>query len=352
LRLAQRVGGISKLVWIILVLIFFVLGATFSYIFTMGFYAPSEFNNPRQPSVAVEDVSFFAQNATFFNVTLLNPSYSPSNVTIDKIKVETPDGKLHDTITPLLPVTLERGNSETLQSFWNWGNYTGQTVTVHAAVKTGLGSNLQAITPSMNLQVVSVDLDLSESIKRFNITVQNAGSSTPVDITQILVNGIKVNETDVALPYALSNASDSLPKTFQLGFNWIDLQSESVAVTVQTYQGYAVYKTVTAPGKVLLQILDVNFDETVGFDRFNLTVLNAPTSSATLNISEVELFAEGDVIRIQNWTTSTGTPRLVPNFPVVIVCPVNWFSYRGKAVTITVVTVQGFQISSELINIP
>lgn len=78
MRLIHDIKGISKLVLILLRLIDFVLGALLSYIWTMGGYAPPEFHLPSQANVTIEKVELDVQNARFFNVTALNPSYSPS----------------------------------------------------------------------------------------------------------------------------------------------------------------------------------------------------------------------------------------------------------------------------------
>lgn len=345
-RLSQNFKGISKLALILLLLISFAVGSLLSYVWTMGYYAPSEYHLPKQANVAIENVYFPLGDALSFNVTVLNPSYS-SNITIEQIKVETPDGKLHDTMTPSLPTPLARSTSQTFRSFWNWGNYTGQTVRLHVFASEGLGSNVRAITPFMNFSVVSVNFDPSVSAKHFNITVQNAGSPTFVNITKILVNGVEVStEPTLATPYGLTNASDVPPVKFMLRppEGWAALNGSGVLIAVQTLQGYTTpYKTWTAP-RVVLSIIDVSFDAAISFDHFNITVLNTGISAADVDIGEVIVYVAGNLTQIQNWTAFP-SPKLERNIPARIFCTWDWRAYRGQEVAITVVTVQGFQVT-------
>jgi len=151
MRLIHDVKGISKLIFILLLLVSFIVGALLSYIWTMGYYASLEFHLPSQKNITIENVEFFSvENVTFFNVTILHPSYSPStDVEIKQITVSTDDGLLHSpTATdPQLPQPLARGSSLTVKSFWNWANYTGQTVNVIAFVADGSGATFGASIP-------------------------------------------------------------------------------------------------------------------------------------------------------------------------------------------------------------
>jgi archaellum component FlaF (FlaF/FlaG flagellin family) len=324
----------------------------------MGFYAPGEFHLPSQTNITIEPpVQFFPQNATFFNVTVLNPSYSTSNATIQHIKVETPDGKLHNTETPLLPFSLQRGASKTFQSFWNWGNYTSLAARIHVYTSDGTESGLETRLPFMNFTVIDANLDPSRSVKNFNITVQNIGSSTSVSIIKILVNGTQVS-TNPMVPYILTNATDATPATFVVNQDWEPLARtrSNVTITLQTLQGYTPYLTVRTPYVPDLSVQSVDFNPTIGTNHFNVTVFNAGVlSPIDLNISEVTVSVAGSVTSIQNgtWTAYTLPPplelttKLKQNKSTLIVCPLDWSTYRDQVATITVVTVQGFEVSYE-----
>jgi len=144
MRLIRDAEGVSKIFLILLLLVSFILGALLSYIWTMGYYAPLEFHLPSQANITVE-------NVTFFNVTILHPSYSPStNVEIEQIMVSTSDGLLHAPAStdPPLPYTLARGNSLTFKSSWNWTSYTAQTVNVIVMISDGSGATFPTQTPA------------------------------------------------------------------------------------------------------------------------------------------------------------------------------------------------------------
>lgn len=345
MRLVRNVKALSNLGLVLLLIISFLLGATLSYIYTLGFYASNEYRLPSQNTVALQSVNFFTQNATFFNVTIFNPTFSPSAVTVQKIEVVTEDGKVHSTSTPLLPLSLEVGASRTLQCFWNWGNYSGQSVLVNVRAQDGLGSNLQASTQSMNLSILSIDFDPSVTAHNFTITVQNSGSPIPVDITRVLVNGFEsLTDPSLSKPFGLTNAANATPITLTVGHDWIDFQGQSVTVSVETLQGYTAYKTVTGPivtsGISLNAIFDV-----ANTNQFNVTVLNA-FSGATLDANEVTVSVGGNITRIQNWTPYPST-KLEPFIQTAIVCIWDWSGYRSQDVTVTVGTVQGFQVSKQ-----
>lgn len=348
MRLSRNARGMSKLILILLLLISFVLGAFLSYLWTMGFYSPLEYNLPEQANVTVENVQFFPEDATSFNVTVLNPSYS-SDVVIEQIKVETPDGELHTTTSPSLPIQLARGASQTLKSYWSWGNYTGQNVRVHVHVLKGTGSNLQTRTPFMNFTVTSVNLDPSVSVNHFNITVQNAGSATSVNITRVLVNGAEVPTTPALTPpYELTNASDAPPTSFMLMQNWIDLQGKTVTIEVQTPQGYTAYKTVAAPLPVILRITDIDFNVNYT-DRFNITIENAESSPPSfVDVNEIKLLIENETI-----TPNVSLPQTLRwNSSITLTCFWNWSPFEGKNVTIVILTIQGFGVRDSALIVP
>jgi len=351
-QLAQNVKGISKLAMILLLIIFFLLGAVFSYIWTMGFYAPQEFKLPSQTNLTIEDVQFYAENATVFDVTVLNPSYSPSDAKIERIKVSTNDGKVYliTSASPTLPLTLAPGETQTIKGFWDWGNYTGQTVEVSVIIAEGSWPSVQAETAFMNLTVTSVNFEPSVTVTRFNVTVESMRSPISVDISKIFVNGAEVVNVTPTLPYTL-NPNASI--TFTLHRDWTDLQNKTVSVAVQTKQGYVAYKTVSAP-QVKLNVSNIAFFNTTATSfYFNVTIQNSATPSAKLDINLITVHVEGQNITISGVFPSLSPPlTLEPNASVLLMCPWNWNDYQGKNVTVTVYTVQGFKASSTEITVP
>jgi hypothetical protein len=186
-------------------------------------------------------------------------------------------------------------------------------------------------------------------VNHFNITVRNAGSSTFVNITKILVNGAEVSTApNLTSPYGLTNASAAPAVTFMLMRNWTDLQGKTVAIAVQTLQGYTAYQTTLAPSPMLLRITDIDFN-TNYTDRFNLTVQNSENSPpGFVNINATKLLIENQTI----------IPSISPALPqklqwnssiTLIYYNWNWTSYEGNNVTIVILTLQGFTISNSTI---
>jgi len=256
MRLLHDVKGVSKLILIILLLLSFVIGALVSYVWTMGYYAPQEFNLPKGGSVSIEGVSFSAQDTSYFNVTVLNPSYSKSAVKLAKITALTLDNnKLHEIIIsdPSLPYTLERGQSVTLKCDWIWASYTGITLPyastwVHVAVdiEDGSGATFTVQEPVVSFSISEVTFN-STAYDHFNITVTNQqASETYVNITSISVNVTSIT-AGMITPSLHGLAPGDTPASFKVAWNWLDYQNKTVTIGVHTLQGYVDYRTVTLP---------------------------------------------------------------------------------------------------------
>lgn len=241
--------GISKILFVIGLSVALIVGAVVSYLWTMGYYASEQYRLPTEPSLSIETINFPAQNTSFFEVELLNPSYSPRKVKIERLVVLTEDDVLHDIeVTPNLPFPLEVGDSQTFRGLWNWANYTGSIVKVIVFVSDGSGSAVETSLPNVRL-TVKARFNATVSLQHFNVTVQNAEqSATYVDITKITINqtaiqNITINGEPVSFPHFL-NRTQSV--TFTCALNWTNYQGKTVAITVETLQGY----TATWQGKV------------------------------------------------------------------------------------------------------
>jgi len=258
MRLLHEVKGVSKLILIILLLISFVVGTLVSYVWTMGFYAPQEFNLPKGGNVSIEGLSFSAQDTSYFNVTVLNPSYSTSTVKLTKITAQTlSDNKLHEVnnSAPPLPYTLEQGQSVTLKCDWNWADYAGITlpfastsVKISVDVEDASGATFTVKEPAVSFSISEVSFNPTVAYNHFNITVKNEQTSeTYVNITSISVNVTSIT-TDMitpSVPYGL--APSDQPATFRVAWTWLAYRNQTVIIGVHTLQGYVDYRTVTLP---------------------------------------------------------------------------------------------------------
>jgi hypothetical protein len=325
----------------------------------VGYYENLNIRIPGEPDVTITNATLLPQDTSFFNVTILNPSYSPSEANITRIATSTKDGLIHNITTtfPPLPYTLPKATrdfsgSETFTCLWNWANYTGETVGIIAFLADGSGPTTEVEAPLVDLRITEVSFDSSISVTHFNVTVQNFASSTThnitIDITEISVTaegGIKLNITEITpqLPWPL-NPADS--RNFTCTLDWTEYQNARVTVAVYTSQGYMDYTTVKLPLPVILEITDVLFDVT-NTSRFDITVKNDNVSPTYLNVTEIGVIIGNQTVR--RWTMENGT-AVNPPIPFTLnrgstetfVCPWNWTDYRDEEVTVVIDTLQGF----------
>lgn len=354
MKLTQNLRGMSKLILVLLLIIFFFLGAFLSYVWTMGFYAPSEFNLPSQANLTIENVQFYPEQPSFFNMTVLNPSYSAADAKIEQINVHTSDGRSYaiDTTLPeLSSLSIAPGKFETIKSFWNWANYTGQEVDVYVILAKGSGPAVEVRTAFMNFTLTNIVFEPSITSTRFNITVESKGSPVSVDIDRITVNGAEVNNTTPALPYKLDPNATA---TFTLYRNWADMQNTAVTVAAETSQGYVALKAITAPEVKPVISNVVFFNMTTSFI-FNITIQNSAVPPIKLDIDSIGVYVEGQNITITDGSVNPALPKtLDPGSSLLLTCTWDWSPFAGKNTTITVYTAQGFKTSTEttIPNIP
>jgi len=343
MRLIQDLRSISRLLLIVLLLVAFVLGAVLSYMWTMSYYAPLEFQLPTNSTVTIESVQFSPQNASRFNLTILNPSFSPSSVNISRIAMLTADKVAHDPsgMSPPLPHPLALGESQTFDCDWDWAQYTGQVIDVLAWVEDGSGATMEVEVPFVGLMISELEFDSAISVDRFNATVQNMEASvTHVNVTSISLDSILIPADKVVqgLPYALA-AGESVK--FTCLFNWTDYQGEIVTVTVETLQGYRAERPKELSQPVLLTITWAVFNLTY-IDHFNITIQNAAASPSDVTITQVSIAVEGEPA----YTVEVTEPSLPQPLPrdstIQLKCYWNWEAFKGRSATIIVYTSQGF----------
>jgi hypothetical protein len=260
MQLIHDVKGISKLILIFLLLVAFAFGALISYVWTMGFYAPAEFHLPGRPTIVIENVAFDEQDTSFVNVTLLNPSYSPSEAAVLLIEARTTDDGLRhafDVTSPATPYVLGRGKTQTFTCYWNWANYTGivlppsegKTVEIRVLSENDMGEYATVAKPFVSLSITDASFNSTVSLSSFSLTVQNPETSeTYVNITSITVDvteNITANSITPSLPYGMAPSAPAV--TFNVPWDWSANRNQTVTITVHTRQGYIAYHNVTLP---------------------------------------------------------------------------------------------------------
>ena len=168
-----------------------------------GFY-----NMPTNPSfLSVENVVFSQDDFNYFNVTVLNPSNSVSdlNITGFQLIVESQNETFSvGTAEPALPFVLGIGAKQDFKCLRNWSDLAGETVIVEPLVDgTASTRSLPYVTPLVKLLVSG--FSTAEDVGHFNLTVQNfLGSAINLTLTDITVLSTKVNSTSPSLPTVLS----------------------------------------------------------------------------------------------------------------------------------------------------
>ncbi len=355
MRLIQNTRSVSKLILVLLLVISFLIGALLSYIYTMGFYVSSEFKLPSSSIITIESVEFSEQDTSFFNITVLNPSYSPTSANIIRIVARTTDdNKVHEIsdASPALPHLLKPGVSQTFRCSWNWANYTNiklpytdAPVEISVFLEDKTGAVFEVRKPYVILLISEVKFNSTVSVNHFNITVESLNSSaTYVNITSISVDVANITSGMVtpSLPYEL--APGDPPAMFQILWNWTDYQGESVTVGVHTLQGYIHHRATRLPSPVNLTITDVAFNVS-DIDHFNITVTNAQSSPTHVDITEIAVSVNNESsFNITDWNALPSS-RLEQNSSVLLFCTWNWDAFRGKNLKVTVLTRQGFLVS-------
>ena len=247
MKLIRNAAGISTLILILLLLIAAIVGAVLSYMWTMGYYVNLGVRLPETPIITITNITFNPQDPTFFNLVLLNPTFSPFKASVNKVMVSREDSSLESvSVLPTLPQEFSIGKSKTLICNWNWMNHTNENIKIHVFITDGSGATFQTQTPIVELVINEVVFNSTISFTHFNMTVQNSASSvTYVNIKSVTLNTEVVQNLTPVLPYTLQpNASIALI----CSLNWTNYQGEEVTVKVETSQGYTTHYVHTIPG--------------------------------------------------------------------------------------------------------
>ena len=342
MKFTRNVKAISKLLLILLLLTFTIVGAILSYLWVIAYYVSLEQVFPDDITVNIIDCAFDYQNPSFFNVTIQCPTSYKSEETanITQIKVATEDGDLHDTDTPLPYKFQQKGEAKTFKCLWNWANYTGETVKIIAFIEDGSGPTFEVKTPLVDLKITDLRFNSAISVTHFNVIVENSPSVTYVNISEVTIDKepIPAENFSISLPYTL-DPGESV--SFTCTWDWTNYQNKSVTVAIHTLQGYTAYHSETTSPPVILEISEVLFDITDTDPYFNVTVQNSDVSPTYVTVTEITATVENgvplDVTEIPSlpYGLSSGKSQ-------VFTCFCNWTGYRNKDFTIGVHTLQGF----------
>lgn len=341
MRMLINKKAVSTLILIILLLCFMVFGALISYLWVMGNY----YNMPENTTLLiVTDAAFPVNNATYFNVTILNPSNSVSDVNITAIRLSAEEkGEIYNITTTeppeLLPFLIRRGTKQSFKCITNWSNVAGETVKIEPVTANASTKSYSYTTPNVKLKLTP-NFDVTQSVEYFNLTIENSAESIiNLTISQVMILGSAINTTP-PLPYVLPPNQTEI---FRCERNWEDLMGVNATIKVRTEEGYESTCTTNELLGAALYIDEIKFDyEDTSY--FNLTVSSSQYSTATQILSKINLTLQDNT----TITLNTNPPLdIIPigvqsNQSLTIKCYWNWNERRNETITVSVYTKQGF----------
>jgi hypothetical protein len=344
-KAAQNLKAISKLLLILLLLLAMIIGSIFSYLIVAGYYMNLDINVPENTTLSVVNVDITMQNAETFNITILNPTYSPTEAKITEISIATEDNKIHaiTTVNPELPCTLDKGQEETFVCDWNWGDYAGETLKVIVLAEEGSGAVYEIATALVGLEISSVIFTTTDT-QHFNVTIKNpAASESDLQVTKITVTMENETDSDIreltpTIPVTLLTGTST---TFVCSWDWTLYRGMNATVNVYTSQGYEFHRTETTPKAVQLSITDSAFDSSV-LSSFSITVENSENSLAAANLTVVEVMFEDYTTEEVSVESPTLPHTLSIGGTVTLNCMWDWSDHRGENVGIYVKTPEGY----------
>lgn len=350
--------GISRIILLILLVVSGIVGAVLSYMWTVGYYVDKEFRVPQDvTTITITNVTFPLRNSTYFDVTILNPSFSKTGANITGIAMIVTEDNLATiidipaaSIEPSIPYNLGKSKVVTFRCSKNWGEFAGQTIRVAVFIQEESGATSPYKTTRVKLEIIKTEFDTTVTIEGFNLTIRNsAESSIALNITEILFDSdsipfqnITVQNENATLPQHLQPGQN---RTFICAWNlWrkgaLGIVESSHTITSKTSQGYSATKTISLPPVVSFNITSValNTSDTSGF---NVTVSSLSPSPHYVNISRVTITNGTQVF--ENVTIIGEMPRaLMPGENVTLQFLWKWEAFRDRNLKIMIYTTQGF----------
>lgn len=346
---------VGKATVVLLLFSAFVLGAFLSYLWIVGYYLSLELKVPERTTVTISEVTFSPQDPSYFNVSVLNPSFSPENAKILQILILTEDKVIHEITRtfPVIPVegyVLLKGENVTFKCYWDWAVQAGKELKVIVSLAEGSGAAFTVNLPRVNLNVTRFVLDPTKG-DRFNITVYNSQlSATYVNISRIEVKyenqSEEISLITPPLPYRL-DPGDSV--NFLCSWSWTDHQGENITIAVGTVEGYTTQEKETIQTYVELELTEVTFNAT-DTTHFNVTITNKESSLISVNIIKIAVILQGETHQIIGVTTVNNASlpyELDKNSSEIFICPWGWGTYPGEDIRVVIYTLEGYTASKE-----
>lgn len=348
MRIQKEVRAITTLLAVLLILASAIVGGFISYMFAVSPF----FAVPNNVSLDITGASFQVNHPDYFDITVLNPSYSPSgtNITSIYLKIDGETGlfDVADTV-PGLPTPLDLGASTTIRCYWDWGSYAGRSVTVNVLPQNGTGVAFVVQTDFVKLDAKTY-FNATESVTQFNVTVTNELESVlNLTISNVVIDGTPVSSLSIALPMVLGKGQTV---NFACFFDWQTYVS--TLVEVDTVEGYKAQVQKNVSSVIDVEVASVTFDET-NTSQVSVTLSNSADSVTSVDIANVTI-AYGNITDVISGTLSNPPLpyRLNINNSTALKCAWNWTdkSYRNISVNVTAYANQGFVSQPKTVKTP
>lgn len=361
MHIRRDVKGVSTLPLIILILISGIIGAVLSYLWTVGYYVDIGLRVPEgATTITIMDIAFSPEDASYFNVTILNPTYSEAAANITSIAMVVTSGELKivpvTSTSPSTPYSLQKGEDITFECKLNWGDYAGQKIGVLVFVEGGSGATGSYMTEFVKLEITKFDYNTTITLGQFNITVRNR-SDIPLDIIKIRLGiedipseDIFVGNQNITFPYRIDkNETRVLSCQFSL---WNSETSSGYLgstndIVIETLQSYRAIHSETFSDPVLLTLSNVTYPQ---MNKTQFTISNDPQSPHHVNLTNITISVGNETFTVAYTNPNVTGYVLERGSNVTIICEdsrLDWDNWKGQEITIKVYTTQGFLAKKE-----
>jgi len=358
MNMRTDIRAVSTILIVILMLISAIVGGIISYAFTIAYYA----RKPEGTAITITNVYINKENTNNFNISVLNPSYSPTNATISRIAISLEgEAQLYDVVETEPPlengIVVPIGESKnitcikirannanvTLGELIGSYGFAGKNIIVHVFSSDSSAANIMVRVPYVKLDITE-EFDSKFSFKKFNITLTNSRDSE-VDITlsDVVIAGVDAQANTTKISGTVVPKGEHV--CFMFNGSWHGVVKTSIVV--YTEQGYIFRKEVELE-KVFAAIQNVSFD-IEHRDHFNVTILNFAESAHYANLTMIKCTLDNGTYIPERYYPPVG---INPNSTVTVRFDWNWTEYRGRNITIVAYFHQDFETTPYTVTTP
>ena len=349
--------AISTIALLILLVASGTIGAILSYLWTAGYYFDLGIRVPEGvTTITIMNATFLPEDSTYFNVTVLHPTYSDADASITGVAIITDTNvvTMAGAVEPPTPYPLRKGEDVTFICNLNWGEYAGQSITVAVFVKDGSGATKSYLTESVKLEIMELTYYTTITFNEFNVTIENP-SNIALNVSQIRLGvntipsqNITINGQNITFPYTMAQNES---KIFTCQFSLWNPETASGYlgmthdITIETVQGYKAVHTESFSNPVILSLSNVTYPQ---LNSTEFILKNDLQSPHHVNLGNITISVGNQTFTV-NTNVTTGY-NLEKGNNVTILCEdenLNWDNWRDEVITIRVYTLQGFLAKTE-----